>query len=108
MRHMRDLFVTMVVLGSLPMILYRPYIGVMMWSRIGYMRPHRLTWGFATEFPFAMVVAVTTLIAMMLLREDKRVPWTRETVLVALFILWMCLTTACSLHHAAAQEQLIM
>jgi len=104
---MRDLFVTMVVLGSLPMILYRPYIGVLMWSWIGYMNPHRLSWGFATDFPFAMIVAVTTLMAMMFLREDKRVPWTRETVLLVLFILWMCLTTAFALHHAAAQEQLI-
>src|SRR3569833_2546784 len=77
MRHMRDLFVTMVVLGSLPMILYRPYIGVLMWSWIGYMNPHRLSWGFATDFPFAMIVAVTTLMAMMFLREDKRGPGAR-------------------------------
>lgn len=104
---MRDLFVTMVVLGSLPMILYRPYIGVLMWSWIGYMNPHRLSWGFAAEFPFAMIVALTTLIAMVFLREDKRIPWTRETVLLVLFILWMCLTTAFALHQVAAQEQLI-
>lgn len=104
---MRDLFVTMVVLGSLPMILYRPYIGVLMWSWIGYMNPHRLSWGFAAEFPFAMIVALTTLIAMVFLREEKRIPWTRETVLLVLFILWMCLTTAFALHQVSAQEQLI-
>src|SRR3569832_2081675 len=107
MRHMRDLFVTMLVLGSLPMILYRPYIGVLKRSWIGYMKPHRLSWGFETDFPFAKIVAVTTLMAMMFLREDKRVPWTRETGLLVLFILCMCLTTAFALHHAAAQEQLI-
>src|SRR3569833_3319697 len=72
MRHMRDLFVTMVVLGSLHMILYRPYIGVLMWSWIGYMNQHRLSWGFANNFPFVMIVAVTSLMAIMFLRDVKR------------------------------------
>src|SRR3569832_2386966 len=98
MRHMRDLFVTMVVLGSLPMILYRPYIGVLMWSWFGYMNPHRLTKNKTTKNPKAKNETKTTLMAMMFLREDKRVPWTRETVLLVLFILWMCLTTAFALH----------
>ncbi len=103
---MRDLFVTMVVLGSLPLILYRPYIGVIMWSWIGYMNPHRLSWGFATDFPFAMLIALATLTGVLFMREEKRIPWTRESVLLALFILWMCITTIFALHHAAATEQL--
>ena len=31
-------------------------MGVLVWSWIGYMNPHRLTWGFAYDFPLAMVV----------------------------------------------------
>ena len=70
---MRDLFVTMVVFGSLPLILKRPYIGILMWSWIGYMNPHRLSWGFATDFPFAMIIAITTLTRDAIFREKKSV-----------------------------------
>lgn len=103
---MRDLFVTLVVLGSLPMILYRPHIGVLMWAWIGYMNPHRLSWGFATDFPFAMLIALTTLTGLLFLRDEKRIPWTRETKVLMAFILWMCVTTAFAFHFDAALEQL--
>jgi len=29
---MRDIFVTLVVFGSLPFILWRPWIGIIMWA----------------------------------------------------------------------------
>ena len=83
---MRDIFVTLAVFGSLPFILYRPYIGVLVWSWIGYMNPHRISWGFATEFPFAMIIAITTLVALFFSSEPKKVPWTRETVVLLIFI----------------------
>lgn len=102
---MRDLFVTLVVFGSLPMILYRPYIGILMWSWIGYMNPHRLSWGFATEFPFAMIIAITTLMAILFSRESKKIPMTREVVVLLLFIAWMGVTTLTALSPDLAQTQ---
>lgn len=102
---MRDLFVTIVVLGSLPFILARPYVGVLMWSWLGYMNPHRLAWGFATTMPFAFMVAVTTLVALFLSKEPKRIPWTRETVLLLIFIGWMFLTTIFSNYPWLAWNQ---
>lgn len=103
---MRDLFVTIVVLGSLPLILYRPFIGVIMWSWISYMNPHRLSWGFAADFPFAMLIALATMTGILFMREEKRISWTRESVLLVIFILWMCVSTLFALHHEAAMEQL--
>lgn len=102
---MRDLFVTLVVLGSLPLILYRPYIGVIMWSWIGYMNPHRLSWGFAADFPFAMIIALVTLAGLLFSRETKKIPWTRETITLLLFIIWMGITTLFAIHPEAAQLQ---
>ncbi len=104
---MRDLFVTMVVMGSLPLILYRPYIGILMWSWIGYMNPHRLSWGFAADFPFAMIIAITTLTAMLFSRESKKIPITRETIVLLMFIAWMGITTLTALHPDLAQTEYI-
>lgn len=96
---MRDLFVTMVVIGSIPYIFMQPHIGILMWSWISYMNPHRLSWGFATTFPFAMIIGVVTLVAFLFSKEPKRVPWTRETIVLLLFIIWMCITTFAAAHY---------
>ena len=46
---MRDIFVTLVVFGSLPLILWRPFYGIIMWTWLGYMNPHRMAWGFVAK-----------------------------------------------------------
>src|SRR5574340_123711 len=90
---MRDVLVTAMVFGALPFVFKRPWIGVLLWTWISYMNPHRLTWGFAVSFPFAMIVAIVTITAFLFSREKKEMPWTRETVLLLIFICWMLFTT---------------
>lgn len=102
---MRDIFVTVVIFALLPVILFKPYVGVLTWSWIGYMNPHRLSWGFATDFPFAMLVAIATLIGLLLSKETKRIPWTRESVLLLIFIIWMLTTTIFAYYPDAAWLQ---
>jgi len=103
---MRDILVTLVVMGSLPMILYRPYIGILMWAWISYMNPHRMSWGFATNFPFAEIIAITTMIGLLFSKDVKRIPWTRETSILLLFIVWMGITTGFAYHADLAQDHL--
>ncbi len=99
---MRDIIVTLLIFGALPLILWRPWIGILVWSWIGYMNPHRLAWGFAYSFPFAMLVGATLLLAMMLAvmtgREKYRLPWNGTIALWLAFIAWMCLTTALAIY----------
>ncbi|MFN2338581.1 MAG: putative O-glycosylation ligase, exosortase A system-associated [Gammaproteobacteria bacterium] len=102
---MRDIAVTLVIFSLIPLILARPYIGVLVWSWLGYMNPHRLTWGFAYTMPFAMIVALATLTALLMSKEPKRIPWTRETILLLVLIAWMFMTTVFSLYPWAAWEQ---
>jgi len=102
---MRDLFVTLVVLGMLPAVLFQPWIGVMLWSWIGYMNPHRLAYGFAADFPFAMLIALFTMVGLLFSKEDKKIPWTRETIILAMFIFWMFITTFFAIHESLAWVQ---
>lgn len=90
---MRDLLVTGIVFGILPFIFKRPWLGILLWSWLGYMNPHRQTWGFAYDFPFAFIVGIVTMVAFLFSREKKEMPWTRETVLLLVFIGWMGFTT---------------
>lgn len=90
---MRDLFVTAVIFGLIPFIFKRPWVGILLWSWLGYMNPHRLAWGFAYDFPFSMIVGLVTIAAFMASKEKKEMPWTRETIILLIFICWMLFTT---------------
>jgi len=103
---MRDIFVTAVIFGTLPFVLARPYIGILLWTWVSFMNPHRLCWGFAYDFPFAYVIAVVTLISVLISHEPKKIPWTRETVILLVFILWMVITTIFSVYPILAWPEL--
>ncbi|OIP10366.1 MAG: putative O-glycosylation ligase, exosortase A system-associated [Betaproteobacteria bacterium CG2_30_68_42] len=103
---MRDIAVTLAVFGSLPFILRRPWIGILVWTWLGFMNPHRLAWGFSTTLPFAMIVAITTLVAMMASKEPKKIPKVRETQLLFAFLLWMFVTTLTALYPEQAWPQM--
>lgn len=107
---MRDLLISLVVFGGIPFILANPYIGVLCWSWISYMNPHRLSYGFAYDFPFAAVIAGATLFALAFSKESKRIPWNSVTVTWLLLILWMSVTTLFALlpENATAQWQQTM
>jgi probable O-glycosylation ligase (exosortase A-associated) len=90
---MRDIVITLIILGSLPFALKRPWIGVLMWVWISVMNPHRLSWGFAYSFPFAAIVAAVTLVGVLITRDPKKFPVTPITIVLLIFTAWMNLTT---------------
>ena len=59
---MRDFLIVAIVFGSIPFILVRPQIGILMWYWISLMNPHRWTWGYAYTLRVALVVGVAAII----------------------------------------------
>lgn len=102
---MRDIVVTALIFGSIPFILRNPFIGLLVWVWVGIMNPHRLTWGFAFDMPFAMIVAVCTL-ASIAFNRNKLVslPSNRVVVLLVLFTLWLGVSPLFSSHSAEELE----
>ena len=90
---MRDVLITFIILGAVPFILARTHIGILVWTWLSLMNPHRLAWGFAYSFPFGAVVAIATLISFLLSNEPKRFPLNAVTIFLILFILWINITT---------------
>ena len=99
---MRDLLITIIIFGSIPFIFQRPYIGILMWTWISLMSPHRLGWGMANSLPVAMVIGAVTLAAWLMSREEKKVPWDSIVVLMVVYVAWTAVTTAMALVPAAA------
>jgi putative inorganic carbon (hco3(-)) transporter len=98
---MRDIAISLVVFGLLPFILIHPYIGVLVWTWLSMMNPHRLAFGFAYNFPFAQVVAITTMVGIVLTKDPKSFPVNAITVTLFLFVLWMCVTSLFSIYPEA-------
>jgi probable O-glycosylation ligase (exosortase A-associated) len=94
----RDLLVTLIVFVALPFALARPWTGILLWSWLGYMNPHRLSWGFAYDFPFAQAAAIATLVGLAFTRDRRGLPLNGVTTTWLLFLAWMTLTTFVALN----------
>ncbi len=90
---MRDIVLALFVFGTIPFILARPYIGLLVWSWLGYMNPYRLCYGFAVTFPWSMMVAIITLVSLVFSRESKKIPISAFSVLLFVFMIWTGITT---------------
>ena len=101
---MRDLLVTALVFGSIPLIFFRPWTGILVWSWLSYMNPHTLAWGFARTFPFAQLVAICLFVAVLFSKESKKIPINTTTVIWIIFLFWMTLTTILAIYPDRAFE----
>jgi probable O-glycosylation ligase (exosortase A-associated) len=91
---LRDILVFTIVLASLPFIIFvGPHIGALMWVWISMMNPHRLAYGFAHSFPFAMIIAIATLVSMVFSKQRKNLPMTPVTLLMFALVVWMSITS---------------
>jgi putative inorganic carbon (hco3(-)) transporter len=84
-------FVEMLVL--LPVITIRPFVGVLIWSWISFMSPHKLLWGPGSSLPWAMITVVAIAIGCVIAREPKRFAWNPTTSMIALFMVCITLTS---------------
>ena len=99
---MRDLFVATIVLGVLPFVLKRPFLGVLLMAWLGYMNPHRLCYGFMLSFPVVQTVAIFTLAGMLISKEAKRLVWSREVIALLAFVVWMGVSTILAFYPGLA------
>jgi len=90
---MRDILIFCIIFGLLPFVFKRPAIGALLFTWISLMNPHRLTYGFAYDFPFAAIVAGVTALGTIVSKQPRRFPWTPVTITLLVFYLWMNLTS---------------
>ena len=96
---MRDLILTALVFGSIPFILRNPFVGLLMWIWLGIMNPHRFTFGFAYDMPFAQITAISTLVGL-LVNAKRLYPFPRDRIAITLilFVLWLGVSPLFSFH----------
>ena len=100
---MRSLIVAAIIFCTLPVTVVKPHVGILVFSWISYMNPHRMTWGFAYSFRFALIVAAITIGAWLISREPKKLPWHALSALTIAMMVWVTLTSFFAYDASAAR-----
>jgi putative inorganic carbon (hco3(-)) transporter len=100
----RALLVTAIVAAVLPFALFNPFVGVALWTWLSVMNPHRLSFGFAYDFPFAMAAAIATMLSLVLTRNKAKLPINALTVSLIAFLVWINVTMIFAIHFDLSSE----
>lgn len=95
---MRDIVLTTAVAFFLLVALSNPFAGVLLWTWLSVMNPHRLTWGFAYDFPFAQATAIATFLSLIIGYKKVSFPFTSLTAALIAFWLWINVTMPFAIH----------
>jgi len=100
---MRDLIVFLFVMAMMPTAFRRPYLGMLLFSWLAYMRPQDLCWGFARTMRLSFFVSIAML-AGWWAHEQGRRPFTRWEPRTRLMVVLMALI-AISYVQAKVQDE---
>lgn len=102
---MRDILLLAIVFAGCVAALKRPWIGVMLWTWLSIMNPHRYTYGMAYSAPLAAIAVGCTVLGLLMTRE-RASPFKGSPVTwFAVFMLWMTLSWLLGLDVANDYEQ---
>ncbi len=90
---MRDVILLGAVVVALPFACYHTWVGVLLWTWISIMNPHRLAWGFAMDMPFAAMAAGATVVSLFITKDKVRLVANPAVIALILLTLWMVVTT---------------
>ena len=105
---MRDLLITAFVLGLVPLILRDATLGALAWAWFSMMNPHRAAYGFSQSIPFAMILAIATLLAFAVSKQRKPLPVNNVTILLLLLLAWMGVSSAFALNTSGVVLQRVI
>jgi len=88
----RDLLVMSLVMAFALAALRQPWVGVIGWTWLSLMSPHRYTWGFALDAPVTLIVAVYTLIGLVFTKNRWSPFRGAPVVWFALFTVWVTIS----------------
>lgn len=90
---MRDILIVGIVLLGAVAALRHAWIGVMLWTWLSIMNPHRYSYGFAYDAPLAAIAFCATA-AGLLMSRDRASPFqSNSAVLLVIFMVWVSLST---------------
>lgn len=88
----RDIVIALIILVAGLYALRRAWIGVLLWTWLSTMNPHRYAWGILSSLPIAAFAAGVTLLGLVSTKERRSPFLGTPVVIFTLFITWMTLS----------------
>ena len=102
---MRDLLIFAIVVVGCIAALRRPWIGIMLWTWLSVMNPHRYAYGFSYAAPLALMAALSVLIGL-LMTKDRDSPFKGSPITIfVIFMMWMTISWLQGLDVSGDYEQ---
>lgn len=102
---MRDILVIAIVMVGALAALRRPWIGIMLWTWLSIMNPHRYTWGLAYDAPLAAIAAASVMVGL-LMTKDRESPFKASPVTwMMIFMVWMTISWLAGIDPSDDYEQ---
>ncbi len=100
---MRDLLVFLVVLMGLPTAFRRPFLGLLLFSWLAYMRPQDLCWGFARTMRFSFFAGFAMIAGWWAYERGRRpfAVWDGRALLMVVLVVLVSLSYAFARFHEA-------
>ena len=102
---MRDIVLLIIILIGLGSAFYRPIFGIMTWTWLNFMSPHRLSWGFLMNLPVVQGIAAVTLLVTLITKDKAKFYWNNLAILLILFALQISLTTLLAMNGEGAFKE---
>ena len=102
---MRDFVLAPIFIFGTLWALAHPSIGVLMWTWISIMNPHRLSWELYA-FPVAAFVGGATLIGLLITKDRREYFLSAPSAMLLVFTLWMLVTFTFALNTEASADML--
>jgi probable O-glycosylation ligase (exosortase A-associated) len=84
---MRDIIVSLLLLGLLPACYRRPFVGLCVFTWLAFMRVQDLTWGFARGIRWSYYVAILMIAGFFATRERRPIMMNARTVLMIMMMI---------------------
>jgi probable O-glycosylation ligase (exosortase A-associated) len=105
---MRDIALVGVFAWAIVQAFKNTWSGALLWTWFSTMNPHKLTWTFVADLPFAATTAIVTLLSLLWNRDKVRLPADPAVVALALFLVWTCITTVFAFYPEQSSIDLIV
>ncbi|MEN9395904.1 MAG: hypothetical protein RLZ81_434 [Pseudomonadota bacterium] len=102
---MRDILVIAIVLAGCVSALRWPWVGIMLWTWLSIMNPHRYTYGLAYSAPLAAAAAACVMLGLLMSKERESPFKASPVIWFVLFMLWMTLSWLLGLDPEGDYEQ---
>lgn len=103
---MRSALVALLIFIWMPVMLFKPHIGVLVWNWVSHMVPHSYTYGFALTFPFLVLVGGLTAAGLVLSKEPKSFPAHPILVAILLYVFWTIVTYILSFEPSIGEAKI--